>query len=246
MEPIRALGRILVVVAHPDDETWAFGALLASTGGVGQRPCVYCLTEGGAGLSPADPPKRRVDELVRACMALGCRPLGVGEYPDGGLALVDPRVLAEDVARIIARIRPDTVFTFDTDGGYGHRDHIATTHAVLDAVVSADPLWRPRLFVRMFPPDSLRPVRDRLARLKAAPPIDTGVPLGTPLRHATLSIPIAPVERALHEALRCHTSQLPEGMPDNFLGRNRLARLRRAEGDHEHYREWPIVAEPLQ
>jgi LmbE family N-acetylglucosaminyl deacetylase len=46
-------------------------------------------------------------------------------HPDYRLNEVDPAGLADDVAEILARARPDVVVTFGPEGATNHHDHIA-------------------------------------------------------------------------------------------------------------------------
>ena len=126
---VAELGTVLGVWAHPDDEAYLSGGLMAIARENGQR--VVCVTATRGELGTPDPvawpPERlaaeRTGELAR-CLDI----LGVGEhhwlgYRDGGCAVVE---LAEPVARLcelIDQIRPDTVLTFGPDGITGHPDH---------------------------------------------------------------------------------------------------------------------------
>jgi LmbE family N-acetylglucosaminyl deacetylase len=126
---VAELGTVLGVWAHPDDEAYLSGGLMAIARDNGQR--VVCVTATHGELGTPDPvawpPERlaaqRTHELSR-CLDI----LGVGEhhwlgYRDGGCADVD---VAEPVARLcelIDLIRPDTVLTFGPDGITRHPDH---------------------------------------------------------------------------------------------------------------------------
>jgi LmbE family N-acetylglucosaminyl deacetylase len=126
---VAELGTVLGVWAHPDDEAYLSGGLMAIARDNGQR--VVCVTATRGELGTPDPlawpPDRlaaeRTRELAR-CLDI----LGVSEhhwlgYRDGGCADVD---VAEPVGRLcelIDRIRPDTVLTFGPDGITGHPDH---------------------------------------------------------------------------------------------------------------------------
>jgi LmbE family N-acetylglucosaminyl deacetylase len=123
------LGTILSVWAHPDDESYCCGGLMADAVRNGRRVVCISATRGELGSTEV-----RTREL-EACLAI----LGITEhhwldYPDGGCADVDD---AEAVARIRAiaeEVQPDTVLTFGPDGATWHPDHIAVSRWATEAV----------------------------------------------------------------------------------------------------------------
>ena len=122
-------GTILGVWAHPDDEAYLSGGLMAMARDAGAR--VVCVTATRGELGTADPqlwpPERlavtRTAELAR-CLAV----LGVTEhhwlgYHDGRCADVPAGEPVARLCELIDDIRPDTVLTFGPDGQTGHPDH---------------------------------------------------------------------------------------------------------------------------
>ncbi len=113
----------------------------------------------------------RLTELRAACGALGVtdhRMLGgVGAFRDSGMAGTasadHPRAFLRAapggpdhdravaaLAGVIDEVRPDVVLTYDSDGGYGHPDHVTTHQVTLAAVRSA--AWRtPRVLAVIRP-----------------------------------------------------------------------------------------------
>ena len=131
---------ILGIWAHPDDEVFTSGGLMAEAVSRGDRVACLHLTSGEAGLYHRDSYPSDVMAAVRRkelASSLDC--LGVTEqhfmdYPDGHLALASA---GEVVARIhdeLARVNPDTVITFGSDGFTGHPDHKALSAWVTSAV----------------------------------------------------------------------------------------------------------------
>jgi LmbE family N-acetylglucosaminyl deacetylase len=131
---VRALGTILGVWAHPDDEAYLSGALMASAVKHGQRVVCVTATRGEAGfpdlgsMTADERAAIRVAELD-ACLAV----LGVTEhqwlnYCDGQGDRVDVDEPVATLAGIIDAVQPDTVLTFGPDGMTGHVDHIAVSH----------------------------------------------------------------------------------------------------------------------
>lgn len=140
------LGTILGVWAHPDDEAYLSGGLMALARDAGSR--VVCVTatrgEQGTGDPVRWPPDRlaaeRTGELERCLEILGVTEHHWLGYRDGECAAAPA---AEPVARLIELIRevqPDTVLTFGPDGNTGHPDHRAVgrwTAAAFDRAAPA-------------------------------------------------------------------------------------------------------------
>jgi N-acetyl-1-D-myo-inositol-2-amino-2-deoxy-alpha-D-glucopyranoside deacetylase len=83
---------------------------------------------------------------------------GAGRYQDSGMMGLpdndDPRCFwqadvdeaAADLVRVIREVRPQVLVTYDTDGGYGHPDHIQAHRVAMRAAdLAADPGVRPEL-----------------------------------------------------------------------------------------------------
>lgn len=150
---------LLVALAHPDDETFGTGGLMARAVDEGHRVVIACATRGEAG-EIADPAlatpetlgRVREDELRGAAAVLGVRDVRFLGFRDSGMAGTaengHPDALinapAEEVVRRLVReirdVRPDVVVTFEPGGIYGHPDHIAISERVTAAVgAAADP-----------------------------------------------------------------------------------------------------------
>lgn len=131
---------LVAVVAHPDDEAFGLGALLAAYAAAGTRVDVVCLTGGersslGAG---GDLAGRRAAELRRAVALLGVqRSLGLA-HPDGALAEVAPDRLVAQVRE--ASAGADALLAYDRGGVTGHPDHDAATAAAV-AVGQLEDRW---------------------------------------------------------------------------------------------------------
>jgi LmbE family N-acetylglucosaminyl deacetylase len=131
----------LVVVAHPDDETFGLGAIAGSFTAGGAAVHVLCFTHGEAstlnenhtGLRQA-----RARELRQAAAELGVVTVTLLDYPDGHLAAVPPGELSGDVARLAARRGAEGLLVFDDTGITGHPDHQAATRAAVSAAEAAD------------------------------------------------------------------------------------------------------------
>lgn len=137
---VPALGTLLGVWAHPDDEVYLSGGLLAAAAAAGRRVVVVSATRGEHGTDdptrwpPARLAARRSREIVDSLGALhGAvehRFLGDARgrcHRDGAL-LADPTEdTVDELAGIVAEVAPDTVLTFGPDGITGHADHRAVS-----------------------------------------------------------------------------------------------------------------------
>ena len=129
---------IVVVAAHPDDETFGFGATSTMLAGMGVRVQVVSASDGGAshpGLSSAARyrlERVRRAELDRAVSALGLpAPISLG-LPDGEIRDHEDR-LADVLTEILAA-RPAGTWCAATWFGDGHPDHEAAGRAAAVAV----------------------------------------------------------------------------------------------------------------
>jgi LmbE family N-acetylglucosaminyl deacetylase len=125
----RDLGTILAVWAHPDDETYLAGGLMAAAAGAGQRVVVVTATRGGSGGDP----RHRSRELRAALDVLGVREQVHLDFPDGGCEDVPVDLAVRRLRLAMAFVRPDTVVTFGPDGLTGHPDHVAVSRWVTAA-----------------------------------------------------------------------------------------------------------------
>ena len=133
------LGRLLTVVAHPDDESFGLGALVSVFVDGDTSVSLLCFTRGEAttlGGGAGDPRDVRASELACAAQALGVGDVKLLSYPDGALSAVPSDTLAGQVKR--AASGAEAVLVFDTDGVTGHPDHRAATRAALAAAEDLD------------------------------------------------------------------------------------------------------------
>ena len=126
-------GTILAVFAHPDDETYTAGAMMAAAVAAGGHVVCVSATVGEHGTDDPDewPPDRlgrtRRWETAAAMAVLGVRDHRFLGYADGGCADVPGEQGRSEVAALLDEVRPDTVVTFGPDGITGHDDHIAVS-----------------------------------------------------------------------------------------------------------------------
>jgi LmbE family N-acetylglucosaminyl deacetylase len=129
VDGVGRLGTILSVWAHPDDETYLAGGVMAAAVDNGQR--VVCVSASAGERGTDDPvtwPPERLGRVRRWEAAAAMAVLGVREHhfldlPDGNLAGVDPAGPVDRLAGLIADVAPDTILTFGPDGITYHPDH---------------------------------------------------------------------------------------------------------------------------
>ena len=132
------LPRILFILPHPDDESFPVGGTIARYAHSGAAEVfLYTLTRGEAsrnaaalGITREEIAKRRSLEVKEAVRILGIKEHWQGDYPDGKLRDLDPRILEQDFERLVRSLEPSLVITYDVQGGSVHPDHIVTHHAV--------------------------------------------------------------------------------------------------------------------
>jgi mycothiol S-conjugate amidase len=158
---VMANKRLLIVYAHPDDESFGNGGLIAKYVKEGVDVYYVCATDGDRGTIPDDmkdlyPTVRelRLSELDAATKILGFKHVYKLGYKDSGM-MTDPTINDPDclwyhsqqpdlyakivrrVVDIIRDIQPQVILTFNKYGGYGHPDHIAIQRATTEAFTLA-------------------------------------------------------------------------------------------------------------
>jgi LmbE family N-acetylglucosaminyl deacetylase len=137
--------RWMVVAAHPDDESFVCGSMIAAAVAAGAAVHVVCCTRGELGESaielPAGASLAEVREQeVRAAAQIFGATIEILEFLDSGfegdapansLCAVGSEVVAEHLDACMAARRPDVVVVFD--GSDGHRDHVVVCQAVHQA-----------------------------------------------------------------------------------------------------------------
>jgi LmbE family N-acetylglucosaminyl deacetylase len=123
-------------VAHPDDESFGLGAVLAALVDAGASPAVLCYTHGEASTlhgHEGDLRDIRAEELRAAAAELHVETVRLLDEPDGGLADIPQEYLAAEVVRAARSHAADGLLVFDLGGVTGHPDHDAATRAALAA-----------------------------------------------------------------------------------------------------------------
>ena len=144
--PDQAFGRVLCVVAHPDDVEYGTSAAVAAWTSQGIEVAYLLLTRGEAGMDasrPEDTAELRMREQVTGSTAVGVTQVDFLHYPDG--VLTYSLEMRRDIARAIRAYRPDAVLvgTWDVEfvAGLNQADHRVAGLAAVDALRDAGNRW---------------------------------------------------------------------------------------------------------
>jgi len=173
-------GGLLLVHAHPDDESFSTGGLIARSITEGRRVDLVTCTGGEEGeihdpdLDP-DEARPRLREIRREELECSVRVLGQGRlnlhllgYRDSGMMGTPSNERADvfwradldeatgRLVRIVREARPAVMVSYDSNGNYGHPDHInahriaaAAWDAAADASRFPD-LGRPHAVAKLY------------------------------------------------------------------------------------------------
>ena len=154
--------RMLLVHAHPDDETINNGATMALYAALGAQVTLITCTRGEEGevltpelthLASSETDSlgdHREIELANAMKALGVTDFrflaeGEGKYRDSGMMGTEPNNRADVfwqadleeasdyLVKVIDEVKPHILITYDEIGGYGHPDHIQAHRVAMRA-----------------------------------------------------------------------------------------------------------------
>ena len=172
--PLDRSRRLLLVHAHPDDETIGTGATMAKYAAEGVLVTLVTCTLGEEGeiLVPelehlaADREdglgRHRVEELATAMEALRVEDHrflgGPGRWRDSGMMgtpsndrpdcfwRADLDEAVRELVAVVREVRPQVVVTYDANGGYGHPDHVQAHRVTVAAFDAAgDPGFAPEV-----------------------------------------------------------------------------------------------------
>jgi N-acetyl-1-D-myo-inositol-2-amino-2-deoxy-alpha-D-glucopyranoside deacetylase len=232
---------LLVVVAHPDDESFGCGSVLAHASRAGHDTAVLCATRGEAGESRIrtdDLAALREAELRAAGAILGVGAIVLLDHADSGmdgdpaprtLAAADQVTVAGEVREVIETFLPDVVVTLD--GGDGHRDHAMMRDATLAAVDTAT--HRPAAtYLWCLARSSMTRWAEHMRAIGGGAAYVDVAELGTPDDEITTVIDVSAVLPVRWDAIRAHASQaspyaeLPTELQREFLATDRLRLVR--------------------
>ncbi len=126
--------KILLVFAHPDDETFSSSGTIALLTKKGWIAKLIMVTRGEAGML-GDPPftsqknlgKVREKELRKAAKIIRILKIYFLGFKDGTLHKIPQKKLLVRILPLIKKEKPDVVLTFDEHGISKHPDHIVVS-----------------------------------------------------------------------------------------------------------------------
>jgi len=127
---------LLVVLAHPDDESFPIGGTLAKYAAEGTHVTLISATRGEAGIPWTSPPATaaiRERELRAAAAVLGIAEVRFLDELDGMLFQADQARIIERLTAAMRELHPQVVITFGPDGISGHADHLVVHHLTMAA-----------------------------------------------------------------------------------------------------------------
>ena len=262
MTPLDTPRRLLLVHAHPDDETIGTGATMAKY--AAERVLVTLVTctlgEEGEVLVPelahlaSDASdglgQHRVGELAAAMEALRVTDHrflgGPGRWRDSGMMgtaqndrpdcfwQADLGEAVRELVAVLREVRPQVVVTYDSNGGYGHPDHVQAHRVTVAAFDAAgDPAYSPelgepwqasKLYWTAFPKSVLQAGIDHLkasgkTNFFGADSADD-LPFGVPDDEVTTEVDAGAELEAKTAALRAHKTQIEVDGPFFALSNN--------------------------
>jgi N-acetyl-1-D-myo-inositol-2-amino-2-deoxy-alpha-D-glucopyranoside deacetylase len=238
---------LLVVHAHPDDESIETGATMARYAASGARVTLVTCTLGELGeVIPPDLAhlawdsggglgEHRIGELDAACAALGVADHrflgGPGRWRDSGMMgqatndlpgsfwRADVDEAAAHLLAVIDEVRPQVLVTYDERGYYGHPDHIQAHRVAWRAFTQAGGLVG-KFYATAMP-------RSVLPTVIASPPAGFrrvesvgDLPFGIPDENVTTEIDARDYLDTKLAAMRAHASQISVESPFFALSDN--------------------------
>jgi len=234
-----SLTTLLLVHAHPDDESILTGGVMARAHSDGHRVVLVTATRGEEGeislvdSAPADEASARdqlaevrTQELRQACEILGVdRSESLG-YRDSGMT---PRpgndqrslhatplgAVAGRIAALVRDERPDVMVTYSADGTYEHPDHLKTHSAVMVALDTlAAEGWQPaKVYLHAVPRSFVVTVLEAARAGGIELPEGLSQIQGVPDDQITTEVDVYDVLDRKLAACVAHRSQMHEGLP---------------------------------
>src|SRR4030088_971567 len=229
------MATLLLVHAHPDDESGATGGVMIRAHDHGHRVVLVTATRGEEGeihnMDEAAVRPRlgevRTEELRGSCEILGVDRqefLGYGDSGRAGTRTNDdprsfhmaPRAEAADRLTVILREeRPDVVVTYTPDGTYGHPDHIKANHTTIAALDMLEREgWQPaKLYLQAIPRGLMAQFAERAREMGVEMPEGAIRIVGIPDEESTTVVDVPETVDRKRAAFAAHLSQNDPNSP---------------------------------
>jgi LmbE family N-acetylglucosaminyl deacetylase len=213
--------------AHPDDECIATGGVMAKAADDGHRVVLVLATRGEHGevddgfLDDGEHLwQRRVRETEESARILGASRVEFLGYVDSGMMgtpenelptsfwQADVDEAAERLAKILRDERADVLTVYDSNGAYGHPDHIQVHRVGMRA---AELAGTPEVFeATMNRSDIQRSVREALEAGQEIPGDAEDIDVGLPEEELTTVVDVTAWLDRKRQAMAAHASQISE------------------------------------
>jgi N-acetylglucosamine malate deacetylase 2 len=232
--------RLAAVYAHPDDDTYSLGGVLAKEGPDRIDYTVIVATSGDAGLisDPSLATRENLAEVREGEERAALAALGFGgaawrflRYPDGRLKEFPREELVGAIIAALREARPHLVVTFGPEGVTKHDDHITVSQATTEAFHAAradapDGEAFQRLFYNALPRSGIEAFWEELrARgIGIGDPEGPFMPRGVPDETISVRVDCRDVVKRKLDAIRAHRTQqieleyLPQDLQPEILG----------------------------
>ena len=229
--------------AHPDDESIQTGGTMAKAARAGHRVVLVVATRGEHGevdegvLSEGESlGERRTKEVHASAEVLGVSRVEFLGYVDSGMIgtpendapecfwKADLEEAAERLAVILRDEGADALTVYDSDGGYGHPDHIQV-HRV--GIRAAELAGTPRVLEATMNRDHLRRIIEvgiaaGVVPADAVPDVSEASTFGRPESVITTCVDVQDLIAVKRASMRAHASQISETsfflqMPDEVF-----------------------------
>lgn len=204
---------LVAFIPHPDDESYAFGGLLALAARAGWACHVECASSGengkrhdGGVAGCEELAEAREAELEASCRILGGQRPAFWRLPDGRLREMPSQ--AGRVAEAIDRLGPDVVLTLGPDGAYGHPDHIVLYRWVAEAQRAGG---QGSLVLPVFVPGLFLPQYEKCISMMGNPPEPRRETIGG--AEFDFEVDIRQARDVKLAVIAAHRTQLPGGDP---------------------------------
>lgn len=103
--------KVLVIVAHPDDEVLGVGGTILKHVASGDRVYILIFGEGESSRGLKGNIKKREAQALRVAKALGVHSVDLGKFPDNQFDKVPLLEIVKKLESTMARVKPDIIYT---------------------------------------------------------------------------------------------------------------------------------------